>query len=412
MIGVAGGSDGENTTPDGVPRRACAGCGSTVPAGMFCGCCGAELDRPGDRLHLLRPRVFVVAPGEHVAMPTIMSSVFPHLPKASRVPFRIGMALLLIGLVGGALLRIVGPLVVIAALGVPLLFVLYLWQSGLMRDVPGHALVTATTLGAGLGVTWVLVTGGMIARSYDIPISAGFVLENLLGIGLIVSVGGAVLMVLPAVVVRLFSARSQQSSRESLDGFVIGALGALAFTGAATTTRLAPQFVSGLIDSVRPLRLLVEAMLYGVAAPLTAAATGGLVGILLWFRPGHRAGEHRALVRAGLVVFCGFVAAVYTGLWAIDAIRLAKWPQLALHLLMTAAALFAVRICVQLALLHEEPDPSDGEPVLCAHCDRVVPDMAFCPACGVAARASSRQSRRLRRQSPPVRQGGTLGPDV
>jgi hypothetical protein len=173
-----------------------------------------------------------------------------------------------------------------------------------------------------------------------------------------------------------------------------------------------PQFVSGLIDSVRPLRLLVEAMLYGVAAPLTAAATGGLVGILLWFRPGHRAGEHRAHVRAGLVVFCGFVAVVYTGLWAIDAIRLAKWPQLALHLLMTAAALLAVRICVQLALLHEEPDLSDGEPVLCAHCDRVVPDMAFCPACGVAARASSRQSRLLRRQSPPVRQGGTLGPDV
>ncbi len=311
-----------------------------------------------------------------------------------------------------ALLRIVGPLVVIAALGVPLLFVLYLWQSGLMRDVPGHVLVTATALGAGLGVTWVVITGGVLARSYNIPISAGFVLENLLGVGLIVSLGGAVLMVLPACVVRLLSARSQQSSRESLDGFVIGALGALAFTGAATTTRLAPQFVSGLIDNVRPMRLLVESMLYGVAAPLTAAATGGLVGILLWFRPGKRAGEHPGIVRAGLVVLSGLVAAVYTALWAIDAVRLAKWPQLALHLLMTASTLVVVRICVQLALLHEEPEPFRGDPVLCAHCDRVVPDMAFCPACGVAARASSRQSRRLRRQSPPVRQGGTTGPDV
>lgn len=411
MIGVAGGCDGVTTDGD-VPRRVCAGCGLTVPAGMFCGCCGAELDRPEDRLHLLRPRFYAAAPGEHVAIPTIMSSVFPHLPKASRTPFRIGMVLLLIGLVGCALLRIVGPLVVIAALGVPLLFVLYLWQSGLMRDVPGHVLVTATALGAGLGVTWVVITGGVLARSYNIPISAGFVLENLLGVGLIVSLGGAVLMVLPACVVRLLSARSQQSSRESLDGFVIGALGALAFTGAATTTRLAPQFVSGLIDNVRPMRLLVESMLYGVAAPLTAAATGGLVGILLWFRPGKRAGEHPGIVRAGLVVLSGLVAAVYTALWAIDAVRLAKWPQLALHLLMTASTLLVVRICVQLALLHEEPEPFRGDPVLCAHCDRVVPDMAFCPACGVAARASSRQSRRLRRQSPPVRQGGTTGPDV
>ena len=103
---MADGCDGENATPGVVLRRVCAGCGSTVPAGMFCGCCGAELDRPGDRLHLLRPRVFVVAPGEHVAMPTIMSSVFPHLPKASRVPFRTGMALLLIGLVGGCMSRL------------------------------------------------------------------------------------------------------------------------------------------------------------------------------------------------------------------------------------------------------------------------------------------------------------------
>ena len=108
----------------------------------------------------------------------------------------------------------------------------------------------------------------------------------------------------------------------------------------------------------------------------------------------------------------GLVAVGYTGLWALDAVGLAKWPELALNLRWTVAALIAGRICVQLALLHEEPDPSCGGPVLCAHCDRVVPDMAFCPACGVAARASSRQSRRLRRQSPPVRQGGTTGPDV
>ena len=404
-------SPGESS-PGEVAARVCAGCGRPVPAGVFCGCCGAELDRPADRLHLLRPRVFAVAPGEHVATPMVMSSLFPHLPQTSRIPFRIGMVLLLAGLVGCALLRILGPLIVIAALGVPLLFVLYLWQSGLMRDLPGHALVTTAVLGGGLGIAWVLTTGGVLARAYGIPLSAGFVLENLLGVDLVISIGGAILMAVPAIVIRLLIVRTQRSPRESLDGFTIGALGALAFTWASTTTRLAPQFVSGLIDNARPMRLLVESVLYGVAVPLTAAATGGLVGILLWFKPGHRAGEHPGKVRAALLIFSGLVAVIYTAIWAIDAVRLAKLPQLVLHLLMTAAALIAVRVCVQLALLHEEPDPFSEQPLLCVHCERVVPDMAFCTACGAAARASSRASRRIRRQSPPVRENGTTGSDV
>jgi RNA polymerase subunit RPABC4/transcription elongation factor Spt4 len=391
-----------------VPTTACSGCGSVVPAGAFCGRCGASLGKGADRLHALRPRVFAVAPRERVLTPMVTSSIFPHLPQSYRNPFRIGILLLLLGLVCSALLRFRGPLVIIAALGVPLLFGLYLWQSGLLRDMPGHALVTAATMGAALGVGWVLLTGGALARSYGIPMAAGFVLQNLLGVGLVISVGGAILMAVPALVIRAFRPRT----RESLDGFVIGALGALAFTAAATTTRLAPQFVSGLINGVPPPRLLVEAVLYGVAVPMTAAATGGLLGILLWFRPGQRAGEHPRRVRVALLGFSGLVAVIYSAIWVIDDARLPKWPQLALHLLMTAIAMVAVRVCVQLALLHEEPDHHLSRPILCVHCERVVPDMAFCPACGAAARASARSSRLARLQSPPVRQAGIPGSDV
>ena len=68
---------------------------------------------------------------------------------------------------------------------------------------------------------------------------------------------------------------------------MIGALGALSFTGAATTTRFAPQFVTGLMNEMRPVRVLVEAVLYGVASPLTAAAAGGLIGIVCGFGPAN-----------------------------------------------------------------------------------------------------------------------------
>ena len=388
---------------------ACGHCGATVPVADFCGYCGAEINLPAEgRLRLVRPRVFAAAPGEQLMLPVITSTLFPQLPQIYRNPFRVGIVAVLIGVVALAVFRFIGPLVTVAALGVPWLFMLYLWQADVLRDIPARMFAFAAAMGAALGIGWVWLTGGLVARSYGIPMAAGFVLQNLLGIGLVISVGGAILMVLPAVVIRIL----HPPTRESLDGFVIGALGALSFTAAATVTRLAPQYVSGLIEPVQTLRLLVEAVLYGVAAPLTAAAVGGLIGMLLWFRPGKRAGEHRGTIRAALVVFSAVVAVVYTGIWVIDSARLPKWPQLALHILMTVVAILAARVCLQLALLHEEPDPFTGQPLLCVHCERVVPDMPFCPACGAAARASSRSSRRRRRESPPRPQSPETSADV
>ena len=385
-----------------VDTRVCPACHETVPAGAFCGSCGADLSAPRQYWRtLLRPRVFAAAPREPITLPMVTSSLFPHIPQPSRTPFRLGLLLLVLALIGFAALRLLGPLVTVAALGVPLLFGLYLWQSGVLRDTPNHALALATLAGSVFGTAWVLLTGGLIARSYGIPMAAGFVLQHLLGVGLAISVGGAVLMVLPAVLVRLL----RPPTRESLDGFVIGALGALSFTAAATVTRLAPQFTAGLIDNVRPLRLFVEAALYGLAIPLTATAAGGLIGMMLWFQPSRRAGRHPARIRVALVVFTALVVTIYTAVWVIDAARLPRIPQLLLHLGLTAVALIAVRTGMQMALLHEKVDDDwTGSPLLCVHCERVVPDMPFCPACGAAQRASSRSSRRARRDSPPQRE--------
>lgn len=343
--------------------------------------------------------MYAVAPEERVLLPMVTSTLFPQLPRVYRNPFRIGMVVMLLGVVAFSFLRLLGPLVILVALGVPVLFLLYLWQSDVIRDVSFPSAAVAAVLGGALGVGWVVLTGRLVARSYGIPMAAGFVLQDLMGMGLLIRLGGAILMVVPTVVVRMLRPRN----RESLDGFVIGVLGALSFTGAATTARLAPQFVSGLIDNVRPARLLIEAVLYGVAAPLTAAYAGGLIGIVLWFRPDRRAGEHPRATWTTLLAFAGLVLVIYAGIWLIDAARLPMLVQLGLHLAMTVIALLIARVCVQLALLHERPDPFTGQPLLCVHCDRVVPDMAFCPACGVAARAASRLSRRERLESPPRR---------
>jgi rRNA maturation endonuclease Nob1 len=77
--------------------------------------------------------------------------------------------------------------------------------------------------------------------------------------------------------------------------------------------------------------------------------------------------------------------------------------QLAAHLAVMVLAILLLRLGLQLALLHEAHDEIQAEqPILCPQCNHVVPDMAFCPNCGAAMRASSRSSRVWRRSERPT----------
>ena len=66
---------------------------------------------------------------------------------------------MLLALVAFALLRLPAPLIAVAALGLPLLFLIYLQESDALRDLPARTLVLTAALGVALGVGWVLLTG-------------------------------------------------------------------------------------------------------------------------------------------------------------------------------------------------------------------------------------------------------------
>ncbi len=119
------------------------------------------------------------------------------------------------------------------------------------------------------------------------------------------------MMLVPTVLVRLL----RPNSRESLDGFVVGALSALMFAAGATLTRLAPQFATGLLARGRPMKgLLVEALLCGVTIPLTAAVAGGMIGIALWFKgQNSNPHEHPGRIRAVLFALAVVVLLAHTG---------------------------------------------------------------------------------------------------
>jgi hypothetical protein len=389
-------------TEDSPTTMECRVCRTEVPAGEFCGLCGDHLvERRGNGPSWLRPRAYGAAPGEHLLLPSLASSLFPHLPHRSRTAFRIVLGLVLLGLVTFATLRMPAALITVAALGLPLLFLLYLKETDAHHDLPVSTLLLTAGMGIALGVGWVLLTGAMVARSYGVPLGAGIAAGRLLREGLGVPIGGMLLMIVPVILVRLL----RPAGRESLDGFMLGALGALTFTAAATITRLAPQFATGMIARSRPVSsLIVEAGIRGIAVPLTAAAVGGLIGAALWFtRPENKADQHTGYIRAVLIGFAAAVVGVYAGLGVVDVSHIPQWLQLIIHLSVSVVALLLLRIGLHLALLHEAHDEIHSEePVLCPHCHHVVPDMAFCPACGVATRAASRSSRQERRDTRPV----------
>lgn len=305
------------------------------------------------------------------------------------------MAIGVLLLVGFALLKMPAAGIAVAALGLPLIFMLYLRAAKVDLDISRITLAGTALLGAGLGVAWVTVGGALVAHSYGVPMSVGLALHHLMQAGFAIPASGMLLMMIPAVVAHL----RQPEDRESLDGFVIGALGALAFSAAATIARLAPQFSTGLVVHHRPIKgLVVQAALCGVAIPVTAAAAGGLVGVWLWFR--QRAdddtGDHRVKPVLGLLALAALLAHAAVG--AVDIIGLPQLWMLAIHTVMTVGVLLALRAALHLALLHEVHDLiREDQPILCVHCEMVVPDMPFCPACGVAAHASSKASRRARR---------------
>lgn len=394
--------------PDGqevVPTMACPACETDVPVGAFCGCCGANLFAgEGGQRDRLRIRTFAAAPNEHVLRMSVASSLFPQLPERSRTAFRFGLVALVVALSVFAALRWQAPLIATAALGLPILFVIYLRETDAHRDLPIRTLAATAILGIALGAGWAQIIGVIVSHSYDVAMGFDEDLGHALLEGLTIPVSGALVMLAPAVLVRLL----RPPVKEALDGFVIGSLASVSFIVAATLVRLAPQFATGPVAQDRSIgALLIEGGIQGVAVPVMALAAGGLVGTALWLN------RTRVLVTSVLVV-----VVLFAGLGLLEAAPIPEGLQLGLHLVFAALALLALRIGLQVALLSGEPDAPSHSPVaslapsnpteqiLCPQCDHVVPDMAFCPNCGIAAQAASRTSRATRRDDRPRRESG------
>ena len=368
---------------EGPPLVTCPHCGSVVPAGEFCGHCGAHLTTASTR----RTNAYTAVPSERVAHLSIISTLFPHLPHRRGGPFRVALV------AGGALvavlagLHLFAPATVAAVCVLPVLYLMYLYEVEIYEDEPWLVVGATMLAGAVLGFLFTNLFGGALAQLVITgDRETGFVLA---GVAIPIVAQGLML----AGPLFLYFVRGR--FREPLDGLTFGAASALGFTLASSLTAFWPLLAGPLVASGSPLDWAVRLTRVGLLVALINACTTAVVAAALWL---HRFDRRRSdrpwptSLLATLSVAFGVQIALGMLAFVVDNLLV----EVAIFAAAASALLLYLRLVIHDALLVEGAEHEIGPEAPCPECHRMVPTMAFCPACGAARAAGPKQARKHR----------------
>lgn len=358
----------------------CPHCGMTVPAGNFCGHCGAHLTTASTT----RRHAFAAVPSERVAHLSIITTLFPHLPHRRGGAFRWAL------LAGGtavlvlAALHLFAPATVAATLLLPVLYLLYLYEVEVYEDEPWLVIGATMVAGAVLGYAFTSFSGRAVSLlNLTGDRENAFVLA-----GVAIPIVAQILMLAGPFFLYAFRSRF----REPLDGLTFGAASALGFTLTSSLTRFWPAITGSLIAGGDPIDWSLRLLQVGILVSLINASTTALVTSAVWL---HRY-DRRQITRpwassilATLIV--AFGAQVVIGMLTFALPNLVS--EVVIRLLAAMALLLYVRLVIHQALLVEGVEHEIGPDMQCPECHRIVPTMAFCPACGAARAAASKLGR-------------------
>ena len=366
---------------DGPPLVTCPNCGSLVPAGEFCGHCGAHMTRASAR----RPHAYAAVPAQGVAHLAIVSTLFPHLPHRRGGPFRVALVagIALLALLAG--MHLFAPATAAAVFLLPVLYLMYLYEVEVYEDEP-WLIVGATMLaGAVLGFIFTAIAGSTLSQLVITgDTETGFALA-----GVAIPIVTQILMLAGPLFVYL--ARSRRF-REPLDGLTFGAASALGFTLASSLTIFWPLLAGPLVAPGSAIDWGVRLARSGLLVSLINACTTGALAAAIWLQRFDRRKTGRpwyaSLLAAGAIAFgvqiaLGMIAFVVSDL-AVEVVIFG---------IAAAALLLYLRLVIHDALLVEGAELDIGPEAHCPECHRMVPAMAFCPACGAARSAASKRTR-------------------
>jgi hypothetical protein len=352
--------------------QACPNCGRQVPSEPFCIVCGEPLAE--------QRRGFAAAPHEPWWRPRIVSSIFPHLPRADMRSFRIALAAGTALIVVLCLLRLYPLALVAAAVSVPLLFLLYLWDVDIYEDEP--LLVLAFT------VTWGAVAGALIGYAARQLSSQVALLRGSPDTHNVVWLG----VILPCVALALGIAGPlillpYRKFNDVLDGVIFGASCAATLLAAEALANSADFLHLGFRAAGNQGLWIARLLTLGVTMPVLAAGVGGATCGAFWLRFRAPARDRDAVGPLGSPFLAVPLAAgIFVGA-AMAELYLKQWWTLAVTAAAAALGLLWLRRLIHLGLREEAAEREIGPPIECPSCHHETPAHTFCGNCGAALHA-------------------------
>ncbi|MFZ0218367.1 MAG: PrsW family glutamic-type intramembrane protease [Candidatus Dormiibacterota bacterium] len=379
----------------------CDHCEEVVVDGVFCTRCGAHQgttddlhDRPS-RLH-----AYAAHPGEHVAHPSLMTTLFPHLGQHKIHEFRWA---LLLGLAGIFVLWVTGfvtAAILVSAFLIPVLYLIYLYEAQVYRDEPAAVVGFTIAAGAALGIVVTLLTK-LLGPSLAAPsglgglgLASGIDVSAVLGLGVLLPVVQEVLKPLPALWLR------GRGFPETMDGLTFGVAAGVGFSTAESIVNFS-SFIGTTNLQSNPGNWIFPLLTIAILQPVMQGACSGIIAAGLWRLFGGR-GASREIATIGLAILAHIAFSAVGQLLQLGGpgeVAAVAWQALVVIVL-----LVGLRYVLHRALLEEASDLGMHEAV-CANCHRHVIAAGFCPNCGLALAAAPAPIRQYRHAA-----GGAAGP--
>jgi RsiW-degrading membrane proteinase PrsW (M82 family) len=369
----------------------CDHCSHDVPDGVFCTRCGAhqgttrESGDPKTREHR-----YAAHPGEHVAQPSVITTLFPHLGHHKMHEFRWAFIAGLAGILVLYLAGLITAAILLSAFLVPVLYLIYLYEAQVYRDEP--AIVLGFTLGGGIVV-------GIVATVFERliydplqysanPFShAGVNVGGLLIVGLLLPLVQEVLKPLPA-----FFLPNRKDFPETVDGLVFGVAAGLGFSLAQALIGFSSVLTS-LPAHTEPANWIFYLTTLAVFMPLLQGSATGMIVATIWRYRRGRLGQREI---GAVVMAVGGHIAFSAGTQLMRETSVNPLVVLIWQAAIVGALLIYIRYLLHHALLEEAAHMGFAETV-CPSCHMHIVASGFCPNCGMALSAAPNSVKRSRR---------------
>lgn len=357
----------------------CSSCGGETPSGNFCVRCGAPQGTDFSGSSRGRGH-YAAAPHEHVALPFLVSSLFPHLPRASHRWFQIALALAGVVVIALSIARLFPLALIAAAVAMPLLVTLYLFEVDVYEDEPLWAMTLTIAWGAFVGVGFGLLALALTPSVASVLVGGGsrFVVYQGLVLpfcGLFALLGG------PLILLRYHRFNSV------LDGVTFGAAAAAAFGGAEAITYGIHLMAGGIRPGGAVLPWIWRLTSLGIAMPVLVMGAGAAACAALWLRYRAPARDENALGLVGHAAIALPLAALLVTGGAVGETFLPAGAWLAWLIAFDVVVIVLLRRAIHVGLLEEALKDPIGPEFTCPNCGHQTARHTFCSNCGISLQA-------------------------